>query len=106
MISSDLHGGNVGGPIYNLGTVLTRVHGLTKMPWHLILHKTIVEPIRLLHIPDKELEIREGIRADLTVYQIDNGSFSFPDSKKEERTFQEKITARYTCIGPYVYACR
>lgn len=106
MISSDLHGGNVNGPVYNLGTVLTKVRGLTGMPWHWILHKTIADPVRLLHIPDKELEIREGIPADLTVYQIDNGSFSLLDSKKEERIFKEKITACYTCIGSYVYTCR
>lgn len=105
-ISSDLHGGNINGPVYNLGTVLTKMRGLTGKPWHWILNKTIAEPVKRLHIPDKELEIREGIRADLTVYQIEHGAFSLLDSKKEERIFKEKITARYTCTGPYVYTCR
>lgn len=106
MISSDLHGGNVNGPVYSLGTVLTKVRGLTGMPWHWILHKTIVDPVRLLHIADKEVEIREGMRADFTIFQIDEGEFPLLDSKKAERVFREKITARYTCTGSCVYTCR
>lgn len=105
-ISSDLHGGNINGPVFNLGVVLTKMRGLTGKPWSWLLKMAIVEPVRLLHIPDKELEIKEGIPAELTVFRIDKGEFAYLDSKKEERVFKEKITACYTCTGPYVYRCR
>ena len=62
--------------------------------------------MRLQGIPDKAVEIREGMRADLTVFRIDEGSFNYLDSKKENREFSEKATAVYTCLGSKVYLCR
>lgn len=105
-ISSDLHTGNLNGPVYNLGTVLTKVRGLTGKPWYWILNKAIAEPARLFRLPGKEIEIREGARADLTVFEIEKGVFALSDSQKEIRTFGEKATARYTCVGSHVYVCR
>ena len=32
-ISTDLHGGNINGPVFNMGVILTKVRGLTNMPW-------------------------------------------------------------------------
>ena len=105
-VSSDLHGRNVNGPVYNLGVVLTKVRGLTGKPWWWILNKTIAEPVRLQHIPGKAVEVKEGMTADLTVFRIDRGEFTYPDSKKATRTFPEKATAVYTCVGPKVFVCR
>ncbi len=105
-ISSDLHGGNINGPVYSLGNVLTKMRGLTEKPWSWLLEKTIARPAELLNIRDKTLEIKEGTEADLTVYQIEEGQFTYADSKKAERTFKERIVPRYTCTGPHVYVCR
>ena len=105
-ISSDLHGGNINGPVFSLAVVLTKMRGLTGKPWPWLLEKTIVQPVRLLKIRDKALEITEGMKADLTVYRIEEGQFTYQDSKKAERTFKEKITPCYTCIGEHVYTCR
>ena len=105
-VSSDLHGRNVNGPVYNLGVVLTKVRGLTGKPWWWILNKTIAEPVRLQHIPGKAVEVKEGMTTDLTVFRIDRGEFTYPDSKKATRTFPEKATAVYTCVGPKVFVCR
>ena len=55
---------------------------------------------------EKAVEIREGMQADLTVFRIDEGSFNYLDSKKENREFSEKATAVYTCLGSKVYLCR
>ncbi|HAE16509.1 MAG TPA: hypothetical protein DCG51_08165 [Erysipelotrichaceae bacterium] len=105
-ISSDLHGGNIRGPVYNLGVVMTKVRGLTQKPWCWILNKTIAAPVELQGIKDKETELREGMKADMTVFKIENGEFTYLDSKKESRTFSEKATAVYTCTGTKVYTCR
>ncbi|MBO5495999.1 MAG: hypothetical protein J5967_01225 [Oscillospiraceae bacterium] len=105
-VSSDLHGRNLHGPVYNLGVILTKVRGLTGQPWWWILNKAVAEPVRLQHIPDKAVELCEGMQADLTVFRIDESSFTYPDSKKELRTFTEKATAVYTCLGDQVYTCR
>ena len=105
-VSSDLHGRNTNGPVYNMGVVLSKVRGLTGKPWWWILNKAVAEPVRLQGIPDKAVEIRAGMQADLTVFRIDEGSFNYLDSKKENREFSEKATAVYTCLGSKVYLCR
>lgn len=105
-ISSDLHGMNINGPVYNLGVIMTKVRGLTGKPWSWILNRAIAEPVRLQHIPNKAVEVKEGMTADLTVFSIDKGEFVYEDSKKASRTFREKATAVYTCIGSKVYVCR
>ncbi len=105
-VSSDLHGRNLNGPVFSLGVVMTKVHGLTGKPWWWVLNKTIAEPVRLLGITDKQTEVTAGMPADLTVYKIEKGEFSYLDSKKESRTFSEKITPIYTCTGTKVYTCR
>ena len=105
-VSSDLHGRNLNGPVFNLGVVMTKVRGLTGKPWWWILNKTVAEPVRLLNITDKQTEITVGKPADLTVFRIETGEFTYLDSKKESRTFSEKATAVYTCTGTKVYTCR
>ena len=105
-VSSDLHARNLNGPVFNLGVILSKVRGLTGKPWSWILNKTIAEPVRLQHIPDKAVEVKEGMTADLTVFRVDEGEFSLLDSKKESRTFCEKAVAVYTCVGSKVYVCR
>ncbi len=105
-VSSDLHGRNLNGPVFNLGVVMTKVHGLTGKPWWWVLNKTVAESVRLLDIRDKQTEITVGKPADLTVFRIETGEFTYLDSKKESRTFSEKATAVYTCTGTKVYTCR
>lgn len=105
-ISSDLHGGNINGPVFSLAVVLTKLRGLTGKPWSWLLNKAIAEPVRLQHIPQKAVDVQEGMTADLTIYGIETGSFTYLDSKKESCTFAEKITPCYTCVGSHVYTCR
>ena len=80
--------------------------GLTGKPWTWILEKAIAEPVRLMKIHDKAVAVTEGMKADLTIYQVEEGAFTYQDSKKEERTFSERIAPRYTCVGDHVYTCR
>ncbi|MBR2668822.1 MAG: hypothetical protein IKE36_03390 [Solobacterium sp.] len=105
-ISTDLHGGNINGPVFNMGVILTKVRGLTNKPWWWILNKAIAEPVRLQGLKGKETDIHEGMKADMTIFKIEEGEFTYLDSKKESRTFKEKATAVYTCTGTKVYTCR
>lgn len=105
-ISSDLHGRNLNGPVFNLGNVLTKMRGLTGMPWWQLLQRTIAEPVRLQHIKGKETDIRTGMKADLTVFRIEEGVFELSDSKKEKRTFTERPVPLFTCVGDHIYECR
>lgn len=105
-ISSDLHGGNINGPVFSLAVVLTKLRGLTGKPWSWLLNKAIAEPVRLQHIPQKAVDVQEGMTADLTIYGIEAGSFTYLDSKKESCTFAEKITPCYTCDWSHIYTCR
>ncbi len=105
-VCSDIHGRNVNGPVYSPSVIYTKVHGLTGKPWWWILNKAIAAPVHLQSIPGKALEIQENMPADLTIFKIETGEFTYPDSKKATRTFDEKITPIYTCLGKNVYTCR
>ena len=103
VISSDLHHSNINGPVHNLGTILTKIHGLTGLSWLEILRRTTVAPAELLHLEDKELEVKTGMPADLTVFRLEKGDFEYIDSFKETRIYHERITAMYACVGNKVY---
>lgn len=105
-VCSDIHRRNINGPVFSPSVILTKVQGLTGKPWWWVLNKATVQPVRLQNIPDKAVEIREGMTADITIYKIETGKFTYLDSVKASRTFHQKITPCYTCIGPKVYPCR
>ena len=50
-VSSDLHGRNTSGPVYNMGVVLNKVRGFTEKPRWWILNKAVAETVRLQGIP-------------------------------------------------------
>ena len=103
MISSDMHHNNVNGPVYSFASVISKMHGMTGLPWLRILQYVTVDPVRKLQLPGKELEIREGAAADLTVFKIEKGEFVYEDSEKTQRTYNERLHVRYTCLNDKIY---
>ncbi|MBQ6452342.1 MAG: hypothetical protein IJJ29_10510 [Solobacterium sp.] len=103
MISSDMHHNNVNGPVYSFASVISKMHGMTGLPWLRILQYVTVDPVRKMRLPGKELEIREGDPADLTVFRIEKGSFTYEDSENVQRTYDERIHVRYTCFKDRIY---
>jgi dihydroorotase len=78
-ISSDLHHYNVFGPVYSLATTVSKflLLGLTLDE---ALEKVTSKPSKLLGIDEKLGNLRKGSIADISIFELIEGSFSFEDS--------------------------
>jgi len=78
-ISSDLHRYNVFGPVYSLATTVSKfLHlGLTLDE---SLEKVTSTPAKLLGIDDRLGNLRKGSIADISIFELKEGSFSFEDT--------------------------
>lgn len=106
IISSDLHHSNIRGPVFNLAAVMTKIKGITNLDWLEIIRKVTVRPVELLGLEDKQLDIQIGAPADLTIFTVENGSFTYLDSTEQARTCTERLNVQYTCLNDYVYCSR
>ncbi|MHA2068441.1 MAG: amidohydrolase/deacetylase family metallohydrolase [Candidatus Thorarchaeota archaeon] len=78
-ISSDLHHYNVFGPVYNLATTVSKFLYLG-LSLDEALAKVTMTPAKLLGI-DKELgNLRKGSIADISIFKLKKGNFSFLDT--------------------------
>jgi len=102
-VSTDLWLNNYHGPCYNMAVVLTKLRGITKMPWVELLRKITIAPVMLNHLQGKALEIQEGQLADMTAFSIDPGKYRYGDSAAATRVFEERMHVHFTCLGEKVY---
>ena len=102
-ISTDLWINNYNGPCYNMATVITKLRGVTGLPWSDLLKKVTVAPVTLYGIKDKALEIKEGDPADFVVFTIDTGKYEYKDAFGEPRIVNERLHVRYTCLKDKIY---
>lgn len=74
---------------------MTKVRGLTQKPWRRVLSKTIAVPAALQGIKDKETELREGMKADMTVFRIKkvNSYIRIPGRKAEPSAGRQQLSA-------------
>lgn len=102
-ISTDLHQGS-------LGIVESLAHTMSKlMACNLdlitVLRLVTVDAARMLQISDKATAIREGAPADLTLFQVEKGTFTFQDSDGNEVTGTNRIKPYCTFLHQTMY-CR
>jgi dihydroorotase len=105
IISSDLHVGNVDGPVYDLPTTLSKILCLG-IEIDEILRLVTVAPTKLLNLEDKSLKIEIGQPADFTVFQIEKGKYTYIDSARQTITGDERIIPMYTCVGNKIFTPR
>ncbi|MEM2181893.1 MAG: amidohydrolase/deacetylase family metallohydrolase [Nitrososphaerota archaeon] len=84
-ISTDLHLGNINGPVYDVGTTLSKflVLGLSLTD---VVRRATINPARVLNIHDKLGNLKPGATADIVVWKMMEGRFEFVDCVGEKRT--------------------
>ncbi len=89
-ISSDLHQFNVHGPVSDLLTTLSKfLHlGLTLDQ---VIARATVNPVKIFGFAERLGTLREGAEADISVLALQDGDFSFTDSKGQRRTGHQKL---------------
>jgi dihydroorotase len=89
-ISSDLHHYNVGGPVYDLVTTLSKFL-LLGVPLDDVLEMATAAPARALPLPEPVGTLAVGAAGDAVVLALREGTFTFRDGAAEERTGHQKI---------------
>ena len=102
-VSTDLWVKNYHGPCYNMATVLSKLRGVTKLPWLELLRKVTVAPVTLNGLKGKSLEIKEGELADMVAFSVDPGKYEYKDSFNAARIVNERLHVHYTCLGDKIY---
>ncbi|HIE50933.1 MAG TPA: amidohydrolase/deacetylase family metallohydrolase [Armatimonadetes bacterium] len=89
-ISTDLHTGNLYGPVYDLPTTLSKFLYLGLSVEEAIA-RTTVAPAQWLGRADELGTLREGTVADLAVWELEEGKFDLYDTYGEARQAKQRL---------------
>ena len=104
-ISSDLHRYNIFGPVYSLATTVSKfLHlGLTLDE---SLEKVTSTPAKLLGINDHLGNLKKGSVADISIFELKEGTFSFEDTMGKTVTGRKLLDPAAVIKGGRVFASR
>jgi dihydroorotase len=89
-ISSDVHQFNVNGPVYDLATTLSKFLHLG-MTLEQVIERATANPAGAFGFPKGLGTLREGADADVAVFSLDEGRFTFVDALGDQRTGTRKL---------------
>ena len=95
-ISSDVHRGNVAGPVFGLPTTLSKFlqMGMTMSE---VVRASTSAPAEIFNLPYGSLA--EGATADLSVLELAEGSYEFVDSGGKRRAATRRLVPYVTLLG-------
>ncbi|MCP5111626.1 MAG: amidohydrolase family protein, partial [bacterium] len=101
-ISSDVHQYNVNGPVFDLATTLSKfLHlGLTLEE---VIERATTNPANTFGFPRGLGTLREGAEADIAVFHLSEGDFTFTDALGATRTGHQKLTPIATVKSGRLY---
>jgi dihydroorotase len=101
-ISTDLHMGNINGPVLGMLTTMSKYLSMG-MPLAEVIRRSTVEPARAIRRPEfGTLSI--GAEADVAVFRALEGAFSFADCGKAKMSGTKKLECQLTLrAGQIVY---
>jgi len=101
-ISSDLHQGNIHGPVFDLATTLSKfLHlGLTLEQ---VIARATAHPAKAFGFPEGLGTLREGAEADVAVFSLQEGDFTFLDTAGQRRVGHRKLNPVATIKSGRLY---
>jgi len=103
-LSTDLHRGNVEGPVYDLATTMTKVLALGAGLREVLEGVTVV-PAHFLGRDDRLGTLAVGREADLTLFSVQSRETSLTDSEGETLVAPQRIAPVYAIRGGRVFRC-
>ena len=94
-ISTDLHTGNLHGPVYDMPTTMSKFL-LLGVPLERVIEMSTTRPAEILNQKNELGTLREGTLADITLLERQEGRFLFTDSYGEDRVGWELLRAACT----------
>lgn len=97
-ISSDVHRGNVAGPVHGLPTTLSKFLSLG-MSLPQVVEAATAAPARILPLGVDVGTLREGATADLAVFELVEGRYELVDSGGKRRTADRRLVPWMALVG-------
>lgn len=94
-ISTDIHHGSIGGPVYDMPTTLSKLLHLG-MPLAEVIRAGTASPAKAIGWADRIGSLRVGAEADVAVLALEEGSFALTDSYRRTETARRRLVARHT----------
>lgn len=90
-LGTDLHVQNLGGPVFDLPTTMSKLL-LLGMSLDEVIEASTFTPAKALGKHDQIGTLKVGARADVAVIKLQRGKFGYVDSKEEGRIGKQKLT--------------
>ncbi len=97
-ISTDIHGGNVNGPVFDMATTMAKFLHLGFSLQDVIRLSTI-SPAETIGRDSELGSLKTGNCADLTLFKVIDGDFTFTDSNKKSEKARQQFEVHYTIRG-------
>ena len=101
MISTDLHNGNINGPVFDLPTTISKFINLG-MPLQRALYKVTIAPTEIFNLK-KQTEIMIDKEADIAVFTLQKGKFDFSDGDGHKFTGNQFLSPEFTILHSEVF---
>ena len=101
-ISSDVHQGNINGPVYDLATTLSKFLHLG-MSLEEVIRRATANPAKALAFPSGTGSLKEGATADIAVFELREAPWEMIDSMGEKRPGKWRLKPMATLKSGRVY---
>ena len=101
-ISSDVHQGNVNGPVYDLATTLSMFLHLG-MSLEEVVRRATSNPAKTLAFPSGTGSLKEGAIADVAVFELREAAWEMVDSMSEKRAGKWRLRPMATIKAGRAY---
>jgi len=101
-ISSDVHQGNVNGPVYDLATTLSKFLHLG-ISLEEVIKRATSNPAKALAFPSGTGSLKEGATADAAVFELREAPWEMVDSMREKRAGKWRLRPVATVKAGRVY---
>lgn len=94
-ISTDLHRGNLRGPVYDMGTTMAKfLHLGFDLPE--VIRLSTLSPAQLMQRSAELGSLQGGRAADITIFRVIEGEFPLTDSERRTETATRQLEVLYT----------
>jgi dihydroorotase len=94
-ISTDIHGGNLRGPVRSMATTMAKfLHLGFDLPE--VIRLSTSSPAQLIHRQQEVGSLENGRTADITIFRVVEGDFEFTDSERRTERGSQNFEIRYT----------
>jgi dihydroorotase len=101
-ISSDLYSANINGPVYDLPTTLSKFL-LLGLSLREVVERATMGAARVFNFGAEVGTLRPGAEADIGVFELQEGSFTFTDSDGKTRTGRQRLAPQITLKDGRLY---